>query len=184
MADIINMWAIFTSMVLLPTRVTGSLGKWLVQLPLRCDLGLRCRNTGWIYPALWLSHLMSWLRCCLIDRLLSYPCSFFCFLSHLDYLDKCKPIIFELEESFEDCFIFHGQMNLALMASSSASLIDRMSHVTASCHILLKSVIFVANSVSWSGSNLYRIRPDSICIPEWGMYVDTPVCTLGTPECS
>ena len=38
-------------------------------------------------------------------------------------------------------------------------------------------VIFVTISVVWSGSNLYQIRADFICIPEWGMYVDTP-CVL------
>ena len=38
---------------------------------------------------------------------------------------------------------------------------------------VLVFVIFVANSVAWSDSNLYRIKPDSICIPEWYMYVDT-----------
>ena len=39
------------------------------------------------------------------------------------------------------------------------------------------TVIFVANSVARSGSNLNRNRPNSIFIPEWGMYVDTLECS-------
>ena len=34
MADVINVWAVFTGVILLPTPATGSLGMWLVQLPL------------------------------------------------------------------------------------------------------------------------------------------------------
>ena len=90
------------------TPATGNLGKWLVQLPLRCVLGLGYRSSRWIGLALWLSHLINWLRCCCpIHCFLGYPCSFFYFLSYLVCLEKCKLIILELKESFEDCFIVH-----------------------------------------------------------------------------
>ena len=108
MADVIYVQTIFTSVSLLPTPATGSLGKWLVQLSLRCVLGIWYTSSRWIGLALWLSHLIHWIRCCPIDCLLGYFCSFFCFLSYLVCLDQGKLIISESEKSFKDCFIVNG----------------------------------------------------------------------------
>ena len=107
MADVIYVWTIFSSLVFLPTPATGSLGNWLVQLSLRCVLGLWYWSSRWIGLPLWLSCFMNWLKRCM-DRLLSYLCSFLCFLNYLVWLDECKLIIFELEESFKDCFIVYA----------------------------------------------------------------------------
>ena len=99
MADVINVWAIFTNMVLLPTLAAGSFGKRLVLLPLSCVLGIICRSSRWVGLALWLFNLVNSVRCLPIDCLLSHPCIFFSFLST-------------------------EQMYLVLKASSSGSLVD------------------------------------------------------------
>ena len=142
MADVIYLWTIFTSMVPLPTPATGSVGKWMIQLPLRCVLSLWYRNSRWIGLALWLSH-----------HLLGYPCSFFCFLSYLVCLGYGMLIILEPEKSFKNCFIVH-KTNQPGPQGFFQWIFDWLK-VTASWHILLNSLL----SMEYSAELLTRVDP-------------------------